>query len=74
RALPIASARLRAAAPDGAASFDETIDVDPSDRGATFRLPLPAGPFDLQSWFLDGEGRELCGAYYVYARRVQPMN
>ena len=34
------------------------------------RLPLPGGPLDLQGWFLDGEGRELCGAYYVYVRLV----
>ena len=71
RALPIARARLRAAAPGGPASFDETIDAHAADRGVTFRLPLPAGPVDLQSWFLDGEGRELCGAYFVYARLLQ---
>lgn len=68
RPLPIAAARLRVTAVDE--TFDETFNVSATDRAVTFRLPLAAGPIDLQSWFLDENGRELCGAYYVNARRV----
>lgn len=70
RALPITAARVRVAGSGAAAPIDETVAVAATDRAVTFRLPLRAGPFDLQSWFLDGEGRELCGAYYVYVRLV----
>jgi len=70
RALPIAAARVRVAGSGTTAPVDETVAVAATDRAVTFRVPLPAGPLDLQSWFLDGEGRELCGAYYVYVRLV----
>jgi hypothetical protein len=33
-----------------------------------FQFQLPAGPTDLQTSFLDAEGREF-GAYYVYITR-----
>ena len=37
----------------------------------TFRVALEAGRTRLQTWFDDAEGRELCGAYYVYVHRVE---
>lgn len=70
RALPITAARVRVAGSGTTAPIDETVAVVATDRAVTFRVPLPAGPLDLQSWFLDGAGRELCGAYYVYVRLV----
>ena len=62
-ALPVAQARVRIA------DFDQTRPVSPDTKQATFTARLPAGRAQLQTWFLDAEGNELCGAYYVYVRR-----
>jgi arylsulfatase len=63
KALPIARARLRIGA------FDESRSVGKEDKEVTFKVSLKAGPVQLQTWFQDADGKELCGAYYVYARR-----
>ncbi len=43
----------------------------PADAAAAkFELDLPAGPAELKATFYDSSGAELCGAYYVYIRRV----
>ena len=44
--------------------------MGPEDKAVTFRVVLEAGKTQLQTWFDDAEGRELCGAYYVYVHRV----
>jgi arylsulfatase len=62
--LPIAQARLKIG------GFDRTVDTAAADVAARFRVVLPAGPAELQTWFLDAAGQELCGAYYVYVRRL----
>ncbi len=63
-ALPVAKARLRVG------DTDLSRPVALEDRAATFKVALKAGRARLQTWFLDAEGRELCGAYYVYVRRL----
>ncbi len=63
KALPIAKARLQVA------DIDESRPVSKDDKAATFTARLPKGPARLQTWFYDAEGKELCGAYYVYVRR-----
>jgi arylsulfatase len=63
-AIPVAKARLKVGA------FDRTIDVGPEDREAVFRMRLPAGQTQMQSWFLDGGGQALLGAYYAYVERL----
>jgi len=63
-ALPVAKARLKTGA------FDQSVGVTPADALVRFRVPLSAGPADLQTWFYDAEGKEISGAYYVYARRL----
>lgn len=60
----IARARLQAG------GFDQTIPVSASDVCTRFRAHLQAGFLDLQTWFCEETGRELCGAHYVY---VQPL-
>jgi hypothetical protein len=62
-ALPIAKARLKIAA------FDESCAVATDDKAITFTAKLSASRTQLQTWFYDAEGKELCGAYYVYVRR-----
>jgi len=62
-ALPIAEARLKI----GDAELSKP--VSPTDTTATFTVRLEKGATRLQTWFLDGHGNELCGAYYVGVKR-----
>ncbi len=39
-------------------------------RAAVFELELAEGPTTLQTWWLDGAGEQLAGAYYAAVRRV----
>lgn len=59
RALPIQKAKLEVA---GQAQ-EKT--VGERDVSISFRLRLPAGRTQLQGWFTDGGGKDLCGAYYA---------
>jgi arylsulfatase A-like enzyme len=64
KALPIAKARLRIA------DLDETKPVTAGDKEVVFSLRLKAGQkLPMQTWFYDGAGRELCGAYFVEVER-----
>jgi hypothetical protein len=59
KALDIVQARVK---------FGDQVKTAPvggdlQDVSLTFRLP--AGPTELQTWFIDAQGGE-CGAYYVY--------
>jgi hypothetical protein len=49
--------------------FDESKAVASGDVSAVFRLPLKAGKAQLQTWFYDAAGNELCGAFYVTVHR-----
>jgi arylsulfatase A-like enzyme len=62
-ALPVGRARLQVGA------FDQTLPVGPDDGAVSFTVELRSGPARLQTWFLDEQGVEICGAYYVYVRR-----
>lgn len=63
KALPIKKARLRIG------NFDRTQPVRATDKAVTFRVQLKANRTQLQTWFSDADGKELCGAYYVYVQR-----
>jgi arylsulfatase len=63
KALPIAKARLRVG------TFEQTREVKPADTSVSFVVPLRKGQLKAQTWFYDADGKELCGAYYVYVRR-----
>ncbi|MBI1372823.1 MAG: sulfatase-like hydrolase/transferase [Phycisphaera sp.] len=72
KALPIHSARLRIWNGDHA-YFDDKQAVDPDSDGPVFTVKsLPAGPAMVQTWFYDADGKELCGAYYVYTQQLKP--
>jgi hypothetical protein len=62
-AIPIAQGRLKIG------EFDET--AQPTDDGEAIRFTakLEPGPTQLQTWMLDRDEEELCGAYYVYVER-----
>jgi len=64
KALPITQARLKVA------GFDQTVAVTATDKQIAFNVNLPSGPTDLQTWFLDANGKLLTGAYYVYVTRL----
>ncbi|MEX0986104.1 MAG: arylsulfatase [Bacteroidales bacterium] len=44
--------------------------VEPDDKASVFTVDLEAGPATLHTWFNDKDKNTLCGAYYVYIRRV----
>jgi arylsulfatase len=50
---------------------DQSADVGPNEKKVTFTVTLKRGPAELQTWFSDKDGRELCGAYFVYVRRLE---
>jgi arylsulfatase A-like enzyme len=63
KALPIARACLKIG------DFDASQSVAPGAKSAVFTAPLKAGRTRLQTWFYDGSGNELCGAFYTMALR-----
>jgi hypothetical protein len=64
KALPIAKARLKVG------DIDETRPVGPADKEVVFSARLPGGvKLQLQTWFYDADGRELCGAYFTEITR-----
>ena len=63
KALPIAKAHVRIN------ELDESKAVAPGDTSAMFRFPLKAGEAQLQTWFYDAVGNELCGAFCVTVHR-----
>ena len=65
KTLPIHSARIEVG------EQDLTSKASGGAKGVAFRVTLPQGPTTLQTWFYDGEGEEICGAYYVYARKLE---
>jgi hypothetical protein len=60
-ALPIGKARLTVG------PYDVSKPVGADDREAAFTVRLNKGLTKLQTWFYDEAGKEICGAYYVYA-------
>jgi len=43
--------------------------ADPKAAGATLTVQLPAGRTKLKAWFADGDGKGLCGAFFVTVRK-----
>jgi len=64
KALPIAGAKINIA------NIEESTPVAPADTAATFTLKLQAGKTRLRATFLDKAGKQICGAFYVSARRL----
>ncbi|MGH7226408.1 MAG: arylsulfatase, partial [Gemmataceae bacterium] len=64
KALPIVRARLKIGA------VDETKPVTADDKEVVFTVKLKSGTRTrMQTWFLDADGKQLCGAYFAYVRR-----
>jgi hypothetical protein len=62
-ALPIAKARMKIGA------IDLSKPVAATDKAACFQVRLSVGSTQLQTWFFDAQGKELCGAFYVEVLR-----
>ncbi|HET6573149.1 MAG TPA: arylsulfatase [Fimbriiglobus sp.] len=43
----------------------------PTAQEVAVRVALPAGKTTLKGWFRDAEGKDLCGAFYAYVRKVK---
>ena len=51
--------------------FDETRDVSDTDVSSKFMVKLPAeGKMNLKTSFIDGSGKEICGAIVVQVLKV----
>uniref|UniRef100_UPI0035648AAC sulfatase/phosphatase domain-containing protein n=1 Tax=Stieleria sp. TaxID=2795976 RepID=UPI0035648AAC len=61
--LPIASATVQIG------DITKTLQPDESQSFFATTVDLPPGPIELTTTFLDDEGNEICGAYYVYVAR-----
>jgi hypothetical protein len=66
RSLPIAKAKIQAG------NYQAVGVPDAFSQSIVFAIDLPEGPLELQTWFLDAQDRELCGAYYVTVERLMP--
>ena len=64
KAIAISRARLKVG------GVDVSRSVSKSDKAAVFTVGLAAGKTQLQTWFYDTQGKELCGAFYVSVRRL----
>jgi arylsulfatase len=66
-ALPIARAELKIS------DAHQSKTVSGRDQEARFTVPLKRGRAELQTWFRDSDGNEICGAYYVYVHALEAM-
>ncbi len=41
-----------------------------TEKEVVLRVQLPEGKTTLQAWFRDALGKDLCGAFYSYVRRL----
>ena len=61
----IAGARVEIAGATASAA------ADPKATAATLTARLTAGRGRLKAWFVDGDGKGLCGAFFVTVRRIE---
>jgi hypothetical protein len=48
--------------------FEKSVELNA--RSVRFKASVPAGDTTMQTWFLDPQGEEIAGAYYVVAERL----
>jgi len=64
KAFPIVKARLTVG------EFKGEKDVTSSATAVSFTMPLKQGQTMLRGTFLDDQGNDICGAYYVSIRYI----
>lgn len=62
--LPIHSAKIKI----GESVLSKML--NDSDEKVTFTMHLDKGDTSIQTWFFDKNEKEICGAYYLYAKRI----
>ena len=67
KAFPVVKTRL------GVGEFKGDKDVAQTDTVAVFNVSLKQGQTMLRGTFLDDQGKEICGAYYVSVRRLDQI-
>jgi hypothetical protein len=45
-------------------------EVSATDKSVIFTVELNEGPITLHTWFDDKDRIPICGAYYVYVKRI----
>lgn len=58
-AVAVAEARLKIA------GFDQTVKTTDNQTEVKFTITLDPGQYELETWFYDNSGKELCSAYYT---------
>jgi arylsulfatase len=53
------------------AGKEATATTAPTEQEVAVRVTLPAGTTTLNAWFRDDKGNDLCGAFFVYVKRVK---
>jgi arylsulfatase len=48
-----------------------TVNTSPTEQESTFRVTLKQGSTLMQAWFQDGQGEDLCGAFFAYVVRKE---
>jgi len=49
---------------------EKTKGTEPSDQSAVFTFTLEKGENTIETWFINGQDEPICGAYYVYIKRI----
>lgn len=62
--IPATAVRLKVG------SIIREADIEADDAAKNFTVDLKAGPAQVEAWLLDETGKELCGAYYVYVKKL----
>ena len=65
KALPASSAWLKIG------DSEEEKAITPDASGATFIMGIDRGPTEIKSWWRDGDGNNLAGAYYLTVERLR---
>lgn len=65
KAFPIAAGVVKIANQEASAK------TAPTEQEVVVPVTLPAGKTTLKAWFRDAEGKDLCGAFYAYVRKVK---
>jgi len=58
-AIPVGRARLKIA------DFDQIVETADNQVEVKFTVTLDTGHYELETWFFDRNGKELCSAYYT---------
>jgi hypothetical protein len=61
----VAQARLRIG------DYDQAVYTEPDQSAVKFSVPLKQGVHQIETWFMDQDGNELCSAYYTNTELIK---